>query len=509
MGQAPREQLNFPRDTATCPEPVHFFQQVAKGNRQLSDRRQEMKSTPKESRNWRIATVTGCCLALSWAATDISAAEFHITPEGRPEGDGSRERPWDLATALAHPQAVQPGDTLWLHGGRYRDTVTSRMIGTAEKPIIVRQAPGERAILDASASGSRATTLAVEGQHTWFRGFEITNSASRRVTVEGGSHPSDLPLNGSVDIYSGSGHKLINLVIHHCAAGPNAWSSARDTEVYGCLVYNNGWDAPDRGHGHAFYWQNEAGTKRLVDNIYFNQFGHGIHFYGSSRATLNNFHVEGNIGFNNGALSKRSGYSRNLLIGGGRRAEGITILDNLFYYSKGGSNVVGYGRGADRVTVTGNHFLSAEGVALQLQAESLTLSRNTFLGNLEGIRSEDYSDNQFFGSQRPGGVTVMVRPNRYEPGRANIAVLNWDAQPSVELDFSMTGLKRGDRFDVRDAQNFFGEPVTSGRFQETPVTVPLTEFSVAPPVGDMPLEPPHTAPEFVALIVLSSINDDK
>jgi hypothetical protein len=45
------------------------------------------------------------------------------------------------------------------------------------------------------------------------------------------------------------------------------WSGDIDSELYGCLVYDNGWTASDRNHGHAIYTQNKEGTKVIADNI--------------------------------------------------------------------------------------------------------------------------------------------------------------------------------------------------------------------------------------------------
>ena len=77
------------------------------------------------------------------------ASEWYVAANGSATGDGSRERPWDLATALAHPPAVKPGDTIWLRGGNYKlaECVT-RLTGSPEKHIVVRQFPDERAIID-------------------------------------------------------------------------------------------------------------------------------------------------------------------------------------------------------------------------------------------------------------------------------------------------------------------------------------------------------------------------
>ena len=45
-------------------------------------------------------------------------AGHYVSPTGSPTGDGSAAQPWDLATAFSGPATVQPGDTVWLRGGR-------------------------------------------------------------------------------------------------------------------------------------------------------------------------------------------------------------------------------------------------------------------------------------------------------------------------------------------------------------------------------------------------------
>ncbi|MBA2482596.1 MAG: hypothetical protein H0V44_18190 [Planctomycetes bacterium] len=49
-------------------------------------------------------------LALSVATR---AAEFHVAPGAGAGGIGSPTDPWSLATALAMPAALRPGDTIW------------------------------------------------------------------------------------------------------------------------------------------------------------------------------------------------------------------------------------------------------------------------------------------------------------------------------------------------------------------------------------------------------------
>src|SRR5687768_18287792 len=102
----------------------------------------------------------------SLAATCSLAAEFHVSPAGTPAGNGSLEKPWDLASALAAPEAVKPGDTLWLHEGTYRGGFVSRLTGRQGMPIVVRGAPG-RVIIDTNPRDERDNGLfAIQGADT-------------------------------------------------------------------------------------------------------------------------------------------------------------------------------------------------------------------------------------------------------------------------------------------------------------------------------------------------------
>ena len=56
-------------------------------------------------------------------------------------------------------------------------------------------------------------------------------------------------------------------MIHDTSQGISFWIDAVDSEVHGCLIYDNGWNAPDRGHGHCIYTQNKDGVKTISGNI--------------------------------------------------------------------------------------------------------------------------------------------------------------------------------------------------------------------------------------------------
>jgi len=65
-----------------------------------------------------------------------------------------------------------------------------------------------------------------------------------------------------------------------------------------------------------------------------------------------------------------------------------------------------------------------------------------------------FDANSTFTSGSPTGVVVFVQPNLYESNRANIAVFNWAANDSVNVDVS-SALAVGTSYEVRNVQDYF------------------------------------------------------
>jgi hypothetical protein len=98
------------------------------------------------------------------------------------------------------------------------------------------------------------------------------------------------------------------------------------------------------------------------------------------------------------------------------------------------------------------------------------------------------------------GTTIFVRPNRYEPGRANIVVYNWDGRDKVAVRVCPV-LPAGTRFELRNAQDFFGPPVQSGVFDGGPLELPMKSLTVAGPIGGLKT-PSATGPTFNVFVLL-------
>lgn len=439
---------------------------------------------------------------ITFAPAVARAAEFYVSPQAVEGGDGSIARPWTLKTALSHPSSVRPGDTIWLRGGTYSGTFISYLTGTAAAPIVVRQYPGEHARIDGGSTVGMG--LRIYGGYSWYWGFEVMFSNPTRY-ANGTTSTGFPPLVGySLVEVNAPGTKLINMVIHDGCQGANIWTPAADSEAYGNLIYNVGFDGNDRGHGHGLYVQNQTGPRKLTDNIIFNQYGLGIQAY-TSGSYIDNMDFQGNIIFNNGGMSRISGNQWGILLGGGRTAQNPIIKDNYTYYSpnrSGGRNELGYSsNGCSNLIATNNYFAHPNGVALSLTNCPGVISGNTFYGPVQNISPGAYPNNTF-ATARPSGLRVFVRPNRYEQGRAHVAIFNWDRLSSVPVDLGGV-LGVGDAYEVRDAQNFFGPAVATGVYSGQPIYVPMVGLTeVSQPKGSPVVTPVHTDPEFGAFIVV-------
>jgi hypothetical protein len=467
--------------------------------------------------------------------TTVSDSQHYAAPNTATSGDGSIGNPWDLATALAGPAAVHPGDTIWLRGGLYGGAdgtigtlYTARIAGSASQPIIVRQYPGERATVNGS--------IAVYGPYVYYWGFEITSLHPDR---SGGTSRYEC-----IDTYSGStGVKIINMVLHDCSQGIGFFVDAINSEATGNLIYYNGENGTTRGLGHGIYAQNNTGTKLLKDNIVFDSFDINMQFYGSAAAFVKNFNLDGNVSFNAG--SPVGNFVDNVIFAVGSGLDNISVNNTFTYqnpsldqgYSRLGWQFGGvngsltesgnYWIGGNRalelwgwtnLTATNNNYYASQGdeIIMNTVGQPITgysFTNNTYYGsglfNFNGSSmgfgawqsTTGLDQNSIFTSGRPTGVWSFVRPNAYESGRANVIIYNWDLKLSVAVDFSGV-LKSGDKYVIRDAEDFFGTPVLSGIYSGGSINLPMTGLTMAPTVGTFPITPKHTSPEFAVFVLL-------
>jgi hypothetical protein len=249
----------------------------------------------------------------------------------------------------------------------------------------------------------------------------------------------------------------------------------------------------------------------------------------------------------------------NIIIGAGNGGPaGIVVINNYTYHTPladDGYNSLSYNDTAvaNDLTALGNYFIGGQAVEL-VRWNSVVFQNNTtyanaqdnvslFWGPNQSPATYNWDRNRYFGSGRfttyngcvtfscsngrtltfaqwqsenhvdanstftagpPTGLWLSVRPNLYEPGRANIVIYNWDLRSTVQVDLSTAGVNLGDSYEIRDGENWFGPAVASGTYNGGTVAIPMTGLQVALPNGVVPNPQPHTAPQFGVFVVLSS-----
>jgi hypothetical protein len=451
-------------------------------------------------------------LGLSLGLRSIAAgADYYVSPTGSGVV-GSFAAPMGLSNALK--SGVSPatgGDTIWLRGGTYQGTFGCNLSAASNSPIVIKNYNGERAIIDSH------NQFAVNGGGTWFWGLEFTDTFTNRYTAR----TSGLGLNTGP---TGMGNKLINCILHDLGNAIFVSSQSTNAEVTGCVIYNIGY-SNTTWSGHCLYVQNHsyANQSHYRENILFNGFSVGINVRASSANVNHRF--TGNVVFNTAKNFYAESYP----------ADQLFLDSNMFYYSvenEGGhfygwestngtivlsnnvfannfcnfvnwTNIIYnnnrqhrklYARGMETNSVRADYnryynVLSAAPVAFNDVGVTLTQWQDNFGNDVQGTAT----------AAAPSGTWTYVRPNPYEAGRANITVYNWDTNNMVSVDVSGV-LTSGQRYQVRNAADYFGPLAASGTYSGGSLTLPMTNLSVVTPVGLA--AQPATGPRFNVFVLL-------
>jgi hypothetical protein len=446
---------------------------------------------------------------------------YFAAPAGRAEGTGTEQRPWDLATALAGGGVrIQPGDTVWLRGGTYRGVFRTELRGAPERLIVFREFPGEHAVIDG--------TLRADGAYLAFWGFEVMQSTPTTYGIQANTDHG----------------RFINLVVHDAGTqGVSFWTPAVDAELYGCIVYNNG---THENFDHGTYVHNETGTKVIADNVFFNNLARGIQIYASPKNPgLRNIRVEGNVSFDNGAISTAVAARENLIFNAPVPTEGMVGVANMLYFAGADGINLRTGKYApqnNRDIVLRDNYIVGGKVGLEMDEpwQHAAVVGNTIIGSRDLVqlggaslaghyewsgntwvpgpaaRAWRYEDQSYdWASWRgasglgagdrvvpelPLESKVFIRPNKYEPGRATIVIYNWGRQAAVPVDPAGI-LHPGDRYEIRNVQALSAPPVVRGVYDGTPIRVPMSGVVPPAPLGRTTRPAPRTAPAFDAFLL--------
>lgn len=473
-------------------------------------------------------------------AVPALGASWYVSPTGTAGGSGTLVSPWDLATALTNPVSVVAGDTIRMIGGTYTGTFTSSLLGTSGARITLRGYGNvsERAIIEGR--------LTIEGEWADYWGFEVCSYDVNRTSTNTGNPWTDITVQPGVYV-SGSNNRLINLVIHDkvdYAIGH--WSSATNSEIYGCLLYYNGFKDASRGNGQGIYAQNETGLKAIENCIIHDNYEAAMQLYGSGAAFVNGFLVRSNICFSSAGVGG-VGVPNQFTVAGGagvsnfvatwnvtyaatncttgnefggttetnssicltnNRFHAFTWLQNCESLSSVGNvfsqrpsqNIMKLRSYQETVPGTwlfsGNSYFSDDGSGFQLAINGEVDGTNYSFTDWKSVTGLDADSTCVVGS--PTNTEVLIFLNKYESGRAHVCILNWALSDNVTVDLS--GVVRvGRPYVIKNAADYWASPVKQGVYSGGTVSLPMTNLTVAAAVGFT--APPATGPRFNTFIV--------
>lgn len=250
---------------------------------------------------------------LSTAQTSL-AANYYVASTGTDTNPGTLSAP--MRTIGAAQNKLAAGDTLFVRGGTYFETVRISRSGTARNPIEIRAYPGETPTLDGRRELGKGwgTMVNLAGNYIHFDGFEVKDGLGQGVVISG--HHNTLS-NANVHDHADRGV---------LAAGD--YSVVERTKVWGNVWYNCRLSScpptryPNGGSGAGLSAARDPAdgiTENVVlrGNTVYNNWGEGLSTFEADGTT-----IEGNVVYDN--------YKVNIYVSDSRN---VVVANNLAYVS--------------------------------------------------------------------------------------------------------------------------------------------------------------------------------
>ncbi len=481
-------------------------------------------------------------------AMSAGGAEVFVAPDGTPHSSGSRSNPIDIHTALGASGPARPGDIIVLLEGQYDGAIRGiervpfivSLSGSPNSPIIVRPDAGAFAHLNGTIemTGSNIHLVNLDIGDLKWDVWQKTHKAPTALNVLRGENNKAINCNifggamGSGIWTPALNFEMYGCIIHDFGYIPD------NTRGSGHAVYTQNDEGTKtyrhnvfyRGAGWNFDIYTQQGQVRGFDVIENISFAAGYYKEGqvSFSYGLTGWKPASRIRFiGNVAYQPRDGeqYRGNLRIMGhydvNLEHEDALVQDN---YIMGAYRAFTIGR-IKSATITGNTFwatgalgeiatapsgsgITVEGADKPNRA-NYAIDRNTYYsngnprpfrygaGHEAGTEEEMLTFAQWqalgwdaHGTMLPGrdgkptGTKTFVFPNQHQPGRANVAVFNWDSESQVQVD--LTGvLKHGQGYviyNLLDVKQTLAAatPVVTGTFDGAAVALPFKADEASP-----------------------------
>lgn len=338
----------------------------------------------------------------------VLAATYYVSPSGSNNNSGTQSAPFSTIQHAAN--IVNPGDTVVVKNGTYREQVLLKRSGTQSNPIIFRSEEKWGAKIQGDTTSWRGLGFYVQADHIIISNFEITGGGtgvqmngptSTMDNLQGpkniqiiGNHihnigricPNELnPIPGHiarVGIYAGNSQNISiqNNVIHdigHLRVGQNGCTQAEWSGI--------------ENLDHGIYVKQSKGIVITNNVVYRNLVGWGVHFHGG----VSDFVEDALIANNTFAEANPSRQGFVIL---SINVKNVRVVNNLFYKP----NKVGVDLYSNRTyqnTVLENNLIDG-GTTYQWRS-----------GAVSGLTSRNNFENVSAGLKNPNGLDFSLNSN--------------------------------------------------------------------------------------------------
>ncbi|HAR94991.1 MAG TPA: hypothetical protein DCR97_03365 [Deltaproteobacteria bacterium] len=306
----------------------------------------------------------------------VSVPVFAATYYASPNGSGTTcalASPCTLSTGLGKLVA---GDTLYLRGGTYNQTVSFSKSGTSTSRITISGYPGETAVIDgyySIPSGCYDFLVVIGGSYVTMRDMKVQNSYGGGIGT-GRATTGVQFVNIALDYTGETGLVMAgsNSIADHVTVTRNGQRYGSGCSTWGSALCTSG------------------SGNTIQNSLTYNNRGEGINAYSSSRDSI----IQDNISYNNQAV--------NLYLDS---SSGAIVRRNIVYTSPGYSSsargiTVGAETGqASNLTIVNNFIMGAyvnlETDSNLAQLTNVTIAYNTFV-NSTGNAGSGYNMGVYF-----------------------------------------------------------------------------------------------------------------
>lgn len=469
--------------------------------------------------------------------------------------------------------AIQSGDLLYLRGGNYDISTPFTLdvwlpAGDANSHTRIFAYPGEKPVIRfATGSTHVERHIKVNNHYTWISHIELLNTSTDRSfnSPDGGIRE---PWRGmGIYLDSRNNCKVTYCYFNNIGIGVHIASAGAGNEFYGNIAYACGNNTEE----HGAYHHGSTASNKIEKCISLWCAGRGIQLFTSLSTGLRYWDVEDNIVAMNGQSSQEKSNQIRASVSGSGIIQDIAFRRNQVYlprsYASGTNSMAlrvgdsAQDNGHTNITVTDNVLCGEHAIYLyevrvatgsgnkmyatrDLSAfyvstgfptsgwswdnnihttlklasgaqwrhdGTLITSFNTWKSTSGIDTNTTFVDPPIDGGVRnvDGTIIFVAAANKYEYGRAHVAIFNWDQASSVNVDLSSV-LQSGDKYEILSAFNFNGAAIATGTYSGGNVSFPMNDTGMGTVYGTLSGDAPfHPGLEFGAFVVRITEGENK